>query len=296
MQQRLPILLAVQIRVVHNPRRHIQPTKLATHSFNRNLPLALSSTLPFRFAIPHSALRTPHFRYESPLHPRMPPPARIARAPHPQRHALEARVLPQSTEQEQIILLRKICQLIERDVLKLARRIPKFVQRPTQIPKRDRRRHLFIARPKLPRPPAADPPDGILPAEQLVCSLHQPTRQAEPRKVLPNDQRCVPREPHILQCPHQQRNTLATTSRSSIKHLPIITQAQKQVLLLRRLVIQEARVRKRHQLPQIHQLLRLPRHSRHPPRPILNSSHHLSSISLRTFTFHPFHTFQTLQA
>jgi hypothetical protein len=49
------------------------------------------------------------------LHPQMPRPARIARTPHPQGHS-HARVSPQPAEQEQIVLLGKFRQLVERDV------------------------------------------------------------------------------------------------------------------------------------------------------------------------------------
>src|SRR4029079_10773978 len=96
----------------------------------------------------------------------MPPPARITRAPHPQRHVLQARAPPQSAKQKQIILLRKIRQLIERNVLKLARRIPKLVQRPAQITKRNARRrqteNAVIDR-KNPSPPTRIPPRRRIP-------------------------------------------------------------------------------------------------------------------------------------
>src|SRR4029434_10772918 len=106
--------LLIQMRVVPNPRRQINPPRLMKHPI---LPIPASATAPLRATAgsPSSALRPTTLNLEletlnrvRTLHkpfpyPRMPRSPRIARAPHPQRN-LHARVPPHSADTDSAIL------------------------------------------------------------------------------------------------------------------------------------------------------------------------------------------------
>ena len=157
----------------------------------------------------------------------MPCPAGVAGGAHPQRNVNRLRA-SQTTEQEPVILFGELGQLIEGDVLVLARSVAKLVGRRLQVAEGQGRRRAGGW--KLPRQ-LCFVPHGVTLREPLLTARNQPAGQLQSLRVLPQDQRRIARHVHVLQSGHEQRFALPATRGAAVKRLAAIERQER--LLLR---------------------------------------------------------------